>query len=234
MTEINFEKELLKLGITLDEIKIQQFETYFKLLVEWNEKINLTSIVNREDVYLKHFYDSATLTKMVDLTTIETLCDIGTGAGFPGIVIKILFPNIKVTLIDALDKRINFLNEVIRELNLKEIITVHARIEEYGIKNRNIYDVVTARAVASLPVLMEYTASLIKKGKYFIPMKANISQEISESKNATEQLHLKLIKKEEFLLPYEESNRTILLYIKEKDTPQRYPRKNAEIKKKPL
>jgi len=234
MIENNFELELKKLGIKVSQEQLNQFNRYYELLVEWNEKINLTAITEKEAVYLKHFYDSATIVKVIDLKNEETLCDVGTGAGFPGIVLKILFPNLKVTLIDALEKRIKFLDIVIKELNLNNIETIHARSEEYGIKNREIFDIVTARAVASLPILMEYCVPLVKTGKFFIPMKANISQEITTSENAIKELKIKNIKKEEFFLPYENSNRTIILYLKEKATPKMYPRKNSDIKKKPL
>ena len=234
MTEINFVKELSNLGIEVTEQMLKQFNRYYELLIEWNEKINLTAITEKNDVYLKHFYDSATLVKAIDLNKETSLCDIGTGAGFPGLVLKIMFPNLKVTLIDALEKRINFLNIVIKELDLKDIETIHARSEEYGIKNREIYDVVTARAVANLSVLMEYCVPLVKVGKYFIPMKANISQEINLSQKAIKELEIKQIKKLEFMLPYENSNRTIIVYLKEKATSKKYPRKNAEIKKRPL
>jgi 16S rRNA (guanine527-N7)-methyltransferase len=234
MTESNFVSELKKLGVSVNEIQLLQFKKYYELLIEWNEKINLTAITEKEEVYLKHFYDSATLVKVIDLNSQHSLCDIGTGAGFPGVVIKILFPNLKITLIDALEKRIKFLDIVIDKLGLKDIETIHARSEEYGVKNRNMYDVVTARAVASLPVLMEYSASMVKVEKYFIPMKANISQEIKNTVNVEKKLKLKMIKKEEFTLPYENSNRTIVVYQKEEATPLIFPRKNADIKKKPL
>lgn len=234
MTEISLEKELINLGIVVTEKMLKQFNRYYELLVDWNEKINLTAITDKSDVYLKHFYDSATIVKAIDLNNETSLCDIGTGAGFPGLVLKILFPNLKVTLIDALEKRIKFLNIVIEELELKDIETIHARSEEYGVKNREKYDVVTARAVANLSVLMEYCVPLVKVGKYFIPMKANISQEINLSQNAVKELGIKQIKIEEFLLPYENSNRTIIVYLKDKQTIKKYPRKNAEIKKKPL
>lgn len=234
MTENNLEKELTNLGIVVTQKMLKQFNRYYELLVEWNEKINLTAITEKNDVYLKHFYDSATIVKAIDLNKETTLCDIGTGAGFPGLVLKILFPNLKVTLIDALEKRIKFLNIVIEELELNDIETIHARSEEYGVKNREKYDVVTARAVANLPVLMEYCVPLVNIGKYFIPMKANISQEINSSQKAIKELGIKQIKIEEFLLPYENSNRTIIVYLKEKQTIKKYPRKNVEIKKKPL
>lgn len=234
MTENDFELELNKIGIKVSSEQLNQFNRYYELLIEWNEKINLTSIIEKKDVYLKHFYDSATIVKVINLEKEKSLCDIGTGAGFPGIVLKILFPTLKVTLIDALEKRIKFLNVVISELNLKDIETIHARSEEYGIKNRELYDIVTARAVASLPVLMEYCVPLVKTGKFFIPMKANISQEINISENAIKKLNLREMKTEKFLLPYENSQRNIILYLKEKATLSIYPRKNSDIKKKPL
>lgn len=234
MTENRFIEEIKKLGIDINEKQINQFKKYYELLVEWNEKINLTAIIEKEAVYLKHFYDSATIAKVIDLDKETSLCDIGTGAGFPGIVLKILYPGLKVTLIDALEKRIKFLNIVIDELNLEDIETIHARSEEYGITNREIYDVVTARAVAPLPVLIEYCVPLVKEKKYFIPLKANISQEIEISKNAIQQLKIQEEKRIEFKLPIENSNRTIIKYIKQSKTDKRYPRKNAEIKKRPL
>lgn len=234
MTENEFIKEIKKLGIDLSENQIIQFNRYYELLIDWNEKINLTAITKKKDVYLKHFYDSATIIKVIDLNEQESLCDIGTGAGFPGIVLKILFPNLKVTLIDALEKRIKFLNIVIDELKLIYIETIHARSEEYGLKNREIYDVVTARAVAPLPILIEYCVPLVKKKKYFIPLKANISQEIELSKNALKLFSLKEIKRIEFLLPVENSNRTIIKYEKTELTDKKFPRKNSDIKKRPI
>ena len=234
MIENRFIEEVNKLGIELSTKQLVQFNKYYELLVEWNEKINLTAITKKEEVYLKHFYDSLTLTKVIDLSNVESLCDIGTGAGFPGLVLKIVFPNLKVTLIDALEKRIKFLNLVINELNLENIETIHARSEEYGIKNREIYDVVTARAVASLPILIEYCVPLVKVEGYFIPLKANISQEIILSQNAIKELRLKEKEKTEFLLPIENSKRTIIKYQKIEKTNKKYPRKNAEIKKRPL
>lgn len=234
MTENSFIEALKKLNIDISEKQLSQLEEYYKLLVEYNEKINLTAITKKEDVYLKHFYDSLTIVKVIDLNQEESLCDIGTGAGFPGLVLKILFPNLKVTLIDALEKRIKFLNVVIDTLKLENIETIHARSEEYGVKNREIYDVVTARAVAALPVLIEYCVPLVKKNKYFIPLKANISQEIEISKNAIRLLHIEEESRSEFLLPYENSNRTIIKYKKVSETEKRFPRKNAEIKKRPL
>ena len=234
MTENKFIEELEKINVVLTERQLEQLKQYYELLVEWNEKINLTAITKKEDVYLKHFYDSLTMVKVIDLSKEESLCDVGTGAGFPGLVLKIAFPNLKVTLIDALEKRIKFLNIVIESLGLKEVETIHARSEEYGVVNREKFDIVTARAVASLPVIMEYCVPMVKKNKYFIPLKADISQEIPNSMNAIKELNVREIKRSEFLLPFENSQRTIILYEKEKETSKKYPRKNAEIKKRPL
>lgn len=234
MTEKEFKEELFKLGISITKNQLVELEKYYNLLIEWNNKINLTAITEKADVYLKHFYDSATIVKVINLNEESSLCDVGTGAGFPGIVLKILFPHLNITLIDSLEKRIKFLDAVIEELKLDKITTIHARSEEYALNHREVYDIVTARAVASLPVLMEYCVPLVKEGKYFIPMKANISQEIISSESAMKKLSLKMIKKEEFFLPKENSLRTIILYYKDKKTPLLYPRKNAEIKKRTL
>lgn len=234
MTENNFINELNEIGICIDEEKINQLNLYQALLVEWNKVINLTGITEKDEVFLKHFYDSLTLNKAIDLKSIESLCDVGTGAGFPGLVIKILFPHINVVLIDALNKRINFLNDVINKLGLKNIVAVHSRSEDYAKDNREKFDVVTARAVSNLPVLMELCVPLVKEGKYFIPLKANIDEEILLADNAEKLLYI--IKDEiiKFKLPIENSNRTIIRYKKIKSTNKKYPRKFADIKKKPL
>lgn len=234
MTESKFIEELNKIGIEISDKQLEQLNDYYNLLIEWNEKINLTGITKKEDVYLKHFYDSATIYKIINLNEEETLCDIGTGAGFPGMVLKILFPNLKVTLIDALEKRIKFLNDVIEKLKLKGIKTIHARSEEYAIKNREVYDVVTARAVSQLPILIEYCVPLVKENKYFVPMKANISQEIIDSKNAIKLLKIEEKERIEFLLPIEESTRTLIKFVKTEKTNKKFPRKYSEIKKRHL
>lgn len=230
----SFISELKKINIEITDTQLKQLNKYYELLVEYNKVMNLTGITEEEQVYLKHFYDSLTLTKVIDPTKEETLCDVGTGAGFPGLVIKILFPNLKVTLVDSLNKRIEFLKTVIKELELNNIEAIHARAEEYAQTNREKYDIVTSRAVAPLNILLEYNIPLLKENKYFIAYKGNISQEIIDSEHALKELNAKVEKIEEFLLPIEESNRTIILIKKEKKTNKKYPRKNAEIKKKPL
>lgn len=230
----NFKEELAKIGINITDNQIEQLEKYYNLLIEWNNKINLTGITKHEDVYLKHFYDSATLFKIIDLNKIDSLCDIGTGAGFPGVVLKILFPNLKITLIDSLNKRIVFLNEVIKELGLTNIDTIVARAEEYSIKNREKYDVVTARAVAPLSILLEYSVPLVKKNGYFIAMKSDVSEELSKISNCEVKLNIKLDNKLEFYLPYENSLRTLVSFRKISETNKIYPRRYSEIKKRPL
>ncbi len=226
--------ELKKINIDVTEEQLNQLNEYYILLVEWNQKVNLTRIIDKEDVYLKHFYDSATLNKAINLNEIDNLCDFGTGAGFPGIVIKILFPNIKITLVDSLNKRVNFLNEVINKLNLKDIVAIHTRVEDFAKNNREIFDVVVARAVAKLNILIEYATPLVKCEKYFIAMKANIDEELEEAKSAIEKLHLSLKNKVEFKLPKEESIRNIIVFQKKKRTELKYPRSTNEIKKRLL
>ena len=234
MTENEFVSELKKININISQLQLSQLKMYYELLVEWNEKINLTRIINREDVYLKHFYDSATIIKVIDINNISSLCDFGTGAGFPGIVLKIIFPHLNITLLDSLNKRINFLNLVIKKLNLENIVAIHTRVEDYGKIYREKYDCVVARAVASLNILIEYAVPLVKVNKYFIAMKANIEDELKNSSKAMEKLSIKLKCCEQFYLPKEKSIRNILLFVKNKETQKKYPRLSSEIKKNPL
>ena len=202
-----FYKELKKLGITLSVKQLDQLEKYYKLLIEWNEKINLTRITDKEDVYLKHYYDSLTLNKVVNLKEVNTLCDVGTGAGFPGIVLKIVFTNLKVTLIDSLNKRVNYLNEVIKELKLENIEAIHARGEEY----KGSFDVVTSRAVANIEKLVGYTMHLVSKDGVFVAMKGNIEEELTKEVENKLNKKYNIIKVEKFLLPIEQSNRSLIV-----------------------
>ena len=229
-----FIEELRKINIEINEEQLNQLNIYYELLIEYNKVMNLTGITEKEQVYLKHFYDSLTISKILNLKEEESLCDIGTGAGFPGLVIKILYPHLKVTLVDSLNKRIEFLKKVITELNLKNIEAIHDRAEEFARNNTQKYDVVTSRAVAPLNILLEYAIPLLKLEKNFISYKGNISREIIESENALKQLNCKIDKTIEFQLPNEESNRTIIKIKKEKTTNKKFPRKYSEIKKKPL
>ncbi len=234
MDKKEFIQEINKLGIQLTEEQLHQLDKYYQLLVEWNKVMNLTGITEEKEVYLKHFYDSLTIAKVIDLTKEKSLCDVGSGAGFPGMVLKIVFPNLKVTLVDSLNKRIKFLTEVANELNLKDIALVHARAEDFAKNNREKFDVVTARAVAPINVLLEYCLPLIKVGKYFIALKGNISQEIILLNNSLTKIGGKLINSQEFLLPIENSNRSLLVITKENPTSKKYPRHPKDIKINPL
>lgn len=213
MIKENFIIELKKIGLSPTPLQLEQLEKYYCLLISWNEKINLTRITAKEDVYLKHFYDSLTIVKVTDLTKVNTLLDFGTGAGFPGLVLKIMYPNLKVTLLDSLNKRLIFLNKVIKELNLQEIETVHERIENYKGKN---FDIITTRAVANLSKLLEYTKDIIDENTKFIPLKGHIEEELQEveKRNLLKKYHLKITDKKEFTLPKENSKRTILVIEK--------------------
>ena len=226
MNQDKFILELSKLNINITSLQLQQLERYYELLIEYNKVMNLTGITDKEDVYLKHFYDSLTITKVIDLNKYNTLCDVGTGAGFPGLVIKILYPHLKITLLDSLNKRLNFLNVVIKELNLKDIETVHTRVEDY----KKQFDIVVARAVAPLNILLEYCIPITKVNGYFIAMKGKNE----EANNALSKLNSEIIETNLFLLPIEQSNRTIIKIKKIKETDKKYPRIYSEIKKNPL
>jgi len=207
MNKEEFIQELKKINIQLSEDQRKKLDQFYKLMIEWNEKINLTRITEKKEVYLKHFYDSLTLNKVVNLKEITTLCDVGTGAGFPGIVLKIVFPNLKVTLIDSLQKRVNYLNEVIKKLDLTNIEAIHARGEEYKGK----YEVVTSRAVANIEKLVGYTMHLVDSNGVFVAMKGNIEEELTQDvKNKLERKY-KIIKIEQFQLPIENSNRSLIV-----------------------
>ena len=233
MNKDNFIIEVRKLGIEIDEIKLNQLEKYYEMLIEYNKFMNLTGITEKEDVYLKHFYDSLTISKIIDLNNEETLCDVGTGAGFPGIVLKIFYPNLRITLVDSLNKRINFLNDVIKALKLEKIETVHARMEEYSKDNIEKFDVVTARAVAQMNFLLEVSVPMLNVGKYFVAMKGNIENELDYT-NALNKLSATQEEIIKFKLPYEESNRALIKIKKNKTTSKIFPRKYIEIKRNPL
>lgn len=229
----DFIEELKKIGIILNDNQLNQLERYYELLVEKNKVMNLTGIVEKEEVYLKHFYDSLTIVKSIDLNKINNLCDIGTGAGFPGLVLKIVFPQLKVVLLDSLNKRVDFLNDVINTLNLKNIEVIHNRAEEYALSHRNGFEVTTARAVANLSILLEYAIPMTKVGGYFIALKGNVREELEDSKNALKELNTTFIDLCEFSLPVENSIRSICKFQKNGDV-KKYPRKYSEIKKRKL
>ena len=233
MNKEEFVKELEKLGISIDDKILKCLNTYYEMLIDYNSHTNLTRITDEEDVYLKHFYDSLTLIKAVKLNN-QSLLDVGTGAGFPGLVLKIVFPDLKVTLVDSLNKRIIFLNNVIDKLNLKGINAIHERIEDYAKDNRESFDIVTSRAVASLPVLSEMCIPLVCERGLFIPMKADAKEEIKSSENAIKTLGGVLKDTILFKLPKDGGERTLVVIEKINKTSVKYPRKFNEIKKKPL
>jgi len=228
-----FIKELKKININITDKQLSQLDEYYQILVEENNKYNLTNITDIEQVYLKHFYDSLTIVKVIDLNN-QSLCDIGTGAGFPGLVLKILFPDLDITLVEATEKRCNFLKLVIDKLNLSKVTIINERAEIYSKEVREQFDIVTSRAVAPLKHLLEYSIPLVKVNGYYIAMKGNIEKEIDNIDDYYKKIHIKTLKEERFLLPIEESNRTIALYQKEQKTDNKYPRKYSEIKKKEI
>jgi 16S rRNA (guanine527-N7)-methyltransferase len=202
-----FLEELKKLNINPTEEQLTKLDKFYNLLVEWNKKINLTRITSEEDVYLKHFYDSLTITKVVDLSKVNSLCDVGTGAGFPGIVLKIFYPNLKVILIDSLNKRVNYLNEIIKDLELDNIKAIHSRGEDYHDK----FDVVTSRAVANIEKLVNYTMHLVDKTGIFVAMKGDIDKELTKEVQQKLEKKYQIVSINKFLLPIENSNRSLII-----------------------
>ncbi|PFA68028.1 16S rRNA (guanine(527)-N(7))-methyltransferase RsmG [Bacillus sp. AFS015802] len=232
-----FQTMLEEKGISLSSGQLDQFERYYELLVEWNEKMNLTAITEKEDVYLKHFFDSISAAFYVDFTKVQSLCDVGAGAGFPSIPLKICFPHLHISIVDSLNKRITFLNHLSDELGLENTNFYHDRAETFG-KNkahREKYDMVTARAVARMSVLSELCLPLVKKGGSFVAMKAsNVNEELSNAKKAIGTLGGQTDKIYSFVLPEEESDRNIVKINKVKETPNKYPRKPGTPNKLPL
>ena len=207
MNKEEFIKYLEELNIYPTVDQLNKLDKFYHLLISWNEKINLTRITEEKDVYLKHFYDSLTITKEIDLLKVNTLCDVGTGAGFPGIVLKIMYPNLKVTLIDSLLKRVNYLNEIIKDLELTDITAIHTRGEDYKDK----FDVVTSRAVANIEKLVTFTMHLVDKDGVFIAMKGNIDNELTNSVERNISKKYKIVKINKFKLPIEESDRSLVV-----------------------
>ncbi len=229
-----FLQELAKLNISLNPKQVDALNTYKKMLQEYNQKFNLTSLTSDKDIYLKHFYDSLTLIKAHSLSEPLSLLDIGTGAGFPGLVLKIVFPHLKVTLLDSNNKKIMFLQDVIKTLNLTDIVCLNNRAEELPKEKCEYFDIITSRAVANLSVLLELAIPYLKINGYFLPLKSNITEELSNSKNALKVLNCDLEKIIEFNLPFNNSYRTILKIKKQAKTPPIYPRSYSQIIKKPL
>lgn len=226
-----------RLQIETNENMLEQFDLFYHLLVEWNKVMNLTGITEYEEVVEKHFADSLSLARFLDLNKIHTVIDVGTGAGFPGIPLKIAFPHLKVVLLDSLNKRINFLNEVIAKLDLKEIHTIHGRAEEYARKPeyREQFDLCVSRAVANLSVLSEYSIPYIRIGGIFIPYKSgDIDEEVAASRKAVDILGGQIDHVEKFQLPDTDIHRSFVFINKIKNTQKKYPRKAGTPAKEPL
>ena len=207
MTKEQFIEECKKINVEISQETLILLDRFYKLMLEWNEKINLTRIVEEKEVYLKHFYDSLTINKVVNLNEKETLCDVGTGAGFPGLVLKIVFPNLKVTLIDSLQKRVNYLNTIIKELNLKDVEAIHSRGEDF----KGQFDIVTSRAVANIEKLVSYTMHLTSRKGMFIAMKGNIEEELNVEVRKKIERKYNIQKIEMFNLPIEGSKRSLIV-----------------------
>ena len=233
MTKEELYLELEKIGITLTDKQKEQLEIYKDFLIEYNKHTNLTRITDENDIYLKHFYDSLTIVKYIDLSNKKTLLDIGTGAGFPGMVLKIVYPNLEVTLLDSNNKKITFLKQLSEKLNVK-VNAIQARSEEYIKEKREYFDVVTSRAMANLRVLLELSIPYVKINGNFIAMKANASEELKEAGNTHEKLGAKLSSIQKFKLIKENSKRTIIVYDKTSNTDTKYPRKYDIIIKKAI
>ena len=232
---MDFKQKLEEYNIEINDEQIEKFDLYMKLLLEWNEKINLTAITEKDDIILKHFVDSLTILKYVDES--DKIIDIGTGAGFPGIPIKIMNEETNITLLDSLNKRINFLNIVINELKLDNIVAIHGRAEELARNkaHREKYDVAVSRAVANLSTLTEYMLPFIKVGGKCICMKgANVKEEIDKAKNAIKKLGGQIEIVDNFYLSENDNERNIVIIKKIKETEPKYPRKPGIPSKEPL
>ncbi|XMB67764.1 16S rRNA (guanine(527)-N(7))-methyltransferase RsmG [Mycoplasmatota bacterium zrk1] len=223
----------LDLGIELTNDQLEKFDKYYELLVEWNEKVNLTAIVEKKEVFIKHFYDSLAVLKVYNFRN-ELICDIGSGAGFPGIPLKIVYPEISLTIVDSLRKRIDFLNMLSSELNLN-VNAVHARAEDYIKFNREKFDVVFARAVARLNILSELCIPYVKVGGYFIALKGSSAiDEVRSSVIAFKELGADLDKVINYQLPSGLGERALVKVKKKRTTNKKYPRSFGKIKKLPL
>ncbi len=238
MNPETFKKMLETEELPIDSKKMEQFHKYLLLLQEWNGKVNLTAITEENEVYLKHFYDSLTLANYIELEGKSlTLCDVGSGAGFPSIPLKILFPELEITIVDSLKKRINFLELLVKELGLTNVHLHHARAEDFGQERefRSAFDIVTARAVARLSVLSEFCLPITKEEGVFVAMKGSQGEEeLEDAQKAIHTLGGKLNRVESFELPEDAGERTIVLIDKVKKTPRKYPRQAGTPNKKPL
>lgn len=225
------------IGVELNDTQIAQFIKYYEILVEWNSFMNLTGITEYEEVVQKHFVDSLVLSKAIDVNQLESLIDVGTGAGFPGIPLKIAYPHLQVTLLDSLQKRIKFLDEVVNQLGLENVETIHGRAEDFAKPSmkRESYDVCVSRAVANLSSLSEYCLPYVKLGGCFIPYKSGkVDEELAEAKKAVFLLGGKIEEEVKFDLPDSDISRSLIKIRKVSATPKKYPRKSGMATKEPI
>ena len=235
-TQSKFDLELEKIGITLNERQKQQFDKYYEMLVEWNKVMNLTGITEYDEVNLKHFTDSLTIARTQEMQKVQSVIDIGTGAGFPGIPLKIAFPHLKVVLLDSLNKRIKFLDAVIEELGLENISTIHGRAEDFGRDrvSRETFDFCVSRAVANLSTLSEYCLPFVKVGGWFVPYKSGkLEEEMKTGKGAIRKLGGELEDVISFHLANEDERNLVRIHKTER-TGKKYPRKAGTPSREPL
>ncbi len=224
MNNEEFIKNCECLNIKINDDILDKFEKYYKLLLEWNQKFNLTAITKKEDVYLLHFYDSLCLLKAIDLNKYDSLCDFGTGAGFPGIVLAIINSKINIVLVESNNKKCVFLNEVVNKLNLKNVTIINIRMEDFSRKNIEKFEIITCRAVTSIPIILELSVCALKIGGLLIPLKSNCDEEIKKYSYLEKKLNVKLLDKIDYYLPINNASRTIPIYKKINKTNNKYPR----------
>jgi 16S rRNA (guanine527-N7)-methyltransferase len=234
MNKDEFSKLLTLININLTDNEYHLLEEYSSFLQEYNAHTNLTAIKDEKDIYLKHFYDSLTLTKIIDIKEINTILDIGTGAGFPGVVLKIFYPHIHLTLLDSNNKKTKFLEELVNKLNLDNVTIINDRAENYVKERINSFDLVTARAVANLRVLSEISLPFVKKEGYFIAMKGNVEEELKEAESTIKKMNSKITEQTSFELPNELGTRSLIKITKEKETNINSLRPYNKILKSPL
>lgn len=234
MNNNEFYKELENIGIKLNDLQKEQLEKYYEYLIEYNSHTNVTSITNKEDVYLKHFYDSILLTQSTNFNNINSMLDIGCGAGFPGLVIKIIYPNINLTLLDSNNKKTTFCSNLVNILGLENVEVINKRAEEYIKDKREYYDLVTARAVKDLSILNELAIPYVNVNGYFIAMKSNYEEELNNSINGINTLGGKYLETKNIDLPNNLGTRNFVIIQKINKTNIKYPRQYNQILKKPL